>query len=50
MPDTLPCVAPMVVLPAARAVAIPPALTVATALLEEAQATWLVMSCVLASE
>ena len=43
-------VAEMVVVPVATAVARPAALTVATALLEEAQVTWLVMSCVLASE
>jgi len=50
LPDTLPCVALMVVLPAATPVAKPAALTVATALLEEPQLTRLVMFCVLVSE
>jgi hypothetical protein len=50
LPETAPSVAEMVVVPAATAVAKPAALTVATALLEETQVTWLVMFCVLVSE
>jgi hypothetical protein len=50
LPETLPCVALMVVLPAATAVARPAALMIATPLLEEAQLTWLVMFCALPSE
>jgi hypothetical protein len=50
LPLTPPKVAEMVVLPALAPVANPPVSMVATVVLEEAQVTWLVRSCVELSE
>ena len=50
VPEIEPCVADMVLVPVATPVASPLALIVVTAVLEEAQVTWLVMFCVLLSE
>jgi hypothetical protein len=50
LPLTAPSVAEIVVVPPATAVASPAALMVATALLDEAQVTWLVRFWTLASE
>ncbi len=49
-PDTEPDAAEIVEVPAARALASPEELTAATEVLDEAQVTEVVMSCVLLSE
>jgi hypothetical protein len=50
LPETEPSVAEILLVPAARAVASPPALIVAVPVVEDVQVTWPVMFCVLPPE